>query len=51
VLLLESMAHSKELEFSVKNKKQTLDIREREGEELKICISRDDLLFLSGQRP
>jgi hypothetical protein len=51
VLLLESMAHSREIESSLKNKNQSLDLREREGEELKIWISRECLLFLSGQQP
>jgi hypothetical protein len=51
VLLLKSMAHSKELKSSLKNKNQSLDLREREGDELKIWISREALLFLSGQRP
>jgi hypothetical protein len=30
VILLESMAHSRELKFSFKNKNQDLDLRERE---------------------
>jgi hypothetical protein len=30
------MAHSKELKSSLKNKNQSLDLKEREGEELKI---------------
>jgi hypothetical protein len=51
VLLLESMAHSRELESSLKNKNQNLDLREREGDELKIWISRESLLFLSDHRP
>jgi hypothetical protein len=51
VFLLESMTHSRELESSLKNKNQSLDLREREEEELKIWISRECLLFLSGQWP
>jgi hypothetical protein len=51
VFLLELMTHSRELESSLKNKNQSLDLREREGEELKIWISREALLFLSGQQP
>jgi hypothetical protein len=45
VFLLESMSHSRELESSLKNKNQSLDLMEREGEELKIWISRETLLF------
>jgi hypothetical protein len=45
VLLLESMAQSRKLESFLKNKNQSLDLREREGEELKIWISRECLLF------
>jgi hypothetical protein len=36
VFFLESMSHSRELESSLKNKNQSLDLMEREGEELKI---------------
>jgi hypothetical protein len=51
VILVESMAHSRELESSLKNKNESLDLRAGEGEELKIWISRECFLFLSGQRP
>jgi hypothetical protein len=50
VLLLKSMTYSRELESSLKNKNQSLNLREREGEELKIWIVRESLLFLSGQQ-
>jgi hypothetical protein len=39
------MAQSRKLESFLKNKNQSLDLREREGEELKIWISRECLLF------
>jgi hypothetical protein len=45
VFLLKSMAHSNELESSLKNKNQSLHPREREGVELKIWISMEALLF------
>jgi hypothetical protein len=51
VLLLKSVEHSRELESSLKNKNQCLDLREREEEELKIWIPMKALLFLSGQQP
>jgi hypothetical protein len=50
MLLLESVAHSRELESSLKNKNLDLDLREREGGaqtlDLKGCFD-----FLSGQQP
>jgi hypothetical protein len=45
MLLLESMAHSRELKSSLKNKNLDLDLREREREELKLWISRGALIF------
>jgi hypothetical protein len=49
VLLFESVAHSRELKSSLKNKNQDLDLRERW--ELELWISREFFDFLSGQWP
>jgi hypothetical protein len=50
VLLLESVAHSRELKYSLKNKNQDLDLREgeRRAQDLNLKGAFD---FLSGQWP
>jgi hypothetical protein len=51
VLLLESVAHSRELKSSLKDKNQDLDLTERGRGELKLWISKSAFDFLSGKQP
>jgi hypothetical protein len=48
--LLESVAHSRKLESSLKNKNQGLDLRER-GRGAQILDLKECFAFLSGQQP
>jgi hypothetical protein len=45
VLLLDLVAHSREIKSSLKNKNQDLDLRERERGELKLYIQGSFLIF------